>query len=65
MARDMVHQGEHSAGVIRSSVTPLFQGIQVEYFSLVDLETLQPVERIEGPVLIAAGRDLAWLDPAN
>ncbi len=54
VARDLVQRGERSAEVIRSSVAPLFGAVQLEYFSLVDAETLLPVERVEGPVLIAA-----------
>jgi pantoate--beta-alanine ligase len=52
-ARDLVLQGERSAETIRTSVAPLFDAVQLEYFSIVDPETLTPVERIEGPVLIA------------
>ena len=58
VARDLVLRGERSAERIRSSVVPLFDGIQLEYFSIVDPEALSPVERIEGPVLIAGA---IWL----
>jgi len=57
-ARALVLQGERSAEKIRTAVGPLFDGIQLEYFSIVDPETLMPVERIEGPVLIAGA---IWL----
>jgi pantoate--beta-alanine ligase len=57
-ARDLVQLGERSTGKIRTAVSPLFDGVQVEYFSIVDPETLIPVERIEGPVLIAGA---IWL----
>jgi pantothenate synthetase len=36
----------------------LFNTIQLEYFSIVDPEALIPVQRIEGPVLIAGA---IWL----
>ena len=57
-ARDLVQSGERSAEIIRSSVAHLFSEVQVEYFSIVDPETLIPVEHIERPVLIAAA---AWV----
>lgn len=57
-ARDLVLRGEHSAEKIRTAVAPLFDGIQLEYFSIVGPEILTPVERIEGPVLIAGA---IWL----
>ena len=57
-ARDLVLRGERSAETIRTSVAPLFDAVQLEYFSIVDPETLVPVERIEGPVLIAGA---IWL----
>lgn len=61
-ARDLVQRGERSAETIRTSVAPLFDGIQLEYFSIVDPETLTPVERIQGPVLIAGA---IWLGPTR
>jgi pantoate--beta-alanine ligase len=57
-ARDRILRGERSAETIRESVAPLFDGIQLEYLSIVDPEALVPVERIEGPVLIAGA---IWL----
>ncbi|HSR08917.1 MAG TPA: pantoate--beta-alanine ligase [Bryobacteraceae bacterium] len=53
-ARDLVRSGERSAASIRSVIAPMLAAVQVEYFSLVDPDTLTPVERIAGPVLIAA-----------
>jgi pantoate--beta-alanine ligase len=53
-ARDLVQSGEGSLKVIRSAVEPVLQGVQIEYFSVADPETLAPVEHIAGPVLIAA-----------
>jgi pantoate--beta-alanine ligase len=61
-ARDLLHRGERSAQAITSSVAPYFEGVQLEYFSIVDPETLQPVERIDRPVLIAAAM---WLGPTR
>ena len=57
-ARDLVQNREPSPAVIQSAVAPLLAGIQVEYFSIVDPEILQPVDRIESPVLIAGA---IWL----
>ena len=57
-ARDLVRLGERSAEAIRTSVAPLVDGVQLEYFSIVDPEALTPVERIDGPVLIAGA---IWL----
>ena len=50
--------GEPSSAVIESAVAPLLAKILVEYFSIVDPDTLQPVERIARPVLIAGA---IWL----
>jgi len=49
-----VRSGERSAASVRSVIDPMLAAVQVEYFSLVDPDTLAPVERITGPVLIAA-----------
>ena len=57
-ARDLVLRGERSAETIRTSVAPLFDAVQLEYFSIVDPEVLAPLERIEGPVLVAGA---IWL----
>jgi len=57
-ACDLVKRGERSAETIRTSVAPLFDNVQLEYFWIVDPETLIPIERIEGPVLIASA---IWL----
>jgi pantoate--beta-alanine ligase len=52
-ARDLIQGGERSVTEIRAAVEPVLGGVEVEYFSVVDPETLAPVERIEGPVLVA------------
>ena len=57
-ARELVESGEPSPAVIQSAVAPQLAGIRVEYFSIVDPETLQPVTRIDCPVLIAGA---IWL----
>jgi pantoate--beta-alanine ligase len=57
-ARDLVQIGERSAEKIRTAVAPLFDGIQLEYFSIVDPAALTPIECIDGPVLIAGA---IWL----
>jgi len=57
-ARDLVLRGERSAEAIRASAAPFFDAVQLEYFSIVDSETLVPVDRINGPVLIAGA---IWL----
>ena len=57
-ARKLVESGEPSPDVIQSAVAPQLAGIRVEYFSIVDPETLQPVNRIERRVLIAGA---IWL----
>jgi pantoate--beta-alanine ligase len=60
-AEDAIRSGERSAGKIRASVEPLFATrpeIRLEYFSIVDRDTLRPVEEITAPVLIAGAM---WL----
>jgi pantoate--beta-alanine ligase len=57
-ARDAIQAGERSVAAIEASVAQFFNGVRLEYFSLVCPETLAPVERIEGPVLIAGS---IWL----
>ena len=60
-ARDGVMQGEKSAAAIVAPAERLLAShpeIRVEYFSITDPKTLAPVEKIAGPVLIAAA---IWL----
>lgn len=64
-ARCLIEAGERSSRRILASVEPLFAArpeIRLEYFSLVDPQTLQPVAHINGPVLIAAAM---WLGPTR
>jgi pantoate--beta-alanine ligase len=58
---EQIEKGERSAAAIRQGALAIFAEhpeAQVEYFEMTDPETLTPVERIEGPVLIAAA---IWL----
>jgi pantoate--beta-alanine ligase len=64
-ARDLIRSGERRPEVVVKSVEQKFKmdpitklGTKLEYFSVVDPNTLQPVTRIEGKVLIAAAM---WL----
>lgn len=56
-----IERGERSVGAIREAALRTigkFPEARVEYFEIADPETLQPVERVEGPVLIAGA---IWL----
>jgi len=57
-ARGAILLGHSSASAIQAMAAPLFDGIRVEYFSVVDPETLARVESITGRVLIAGA---IWL----
>jgi pantoate--beta-alanine ligase len=57
-AQEMVEEGERSPEVIAAWAAAFLTDVQLEYFSIVYPETLAPVERIEGPVLIAGA---IWL----
>ena len=60
-AARLIRTGEKDAAQVRKSALRLLDedlGISVEYFEIVDLEGLQPVTTISGPVLIAAA---AWV----
>ena len=60
-AAALIEQGEKSTAVIREAALAIFAGqpeARVEYFEVTDSETLAPVERIEGSVLIAGA---IWL----
>lgn len=61
-ARDAIQAGERSVAAIEASVAGFFDGVRLEYFSIVDPHTLVPLERIEGPVLIAGAM---WLGPTR
>jgi pantoate--beta-alanine ligase len=56
-ARRLIAQGAASVDVVRTAAAariPVDQRLRLEYLEVVDPEDMQPVERIEGPV-IAAG----------
>ena len=60
-AAEMIGHGEMSGAVVRENSMMLFgqhPEARLEYFAIVDPETLQPVELISGAVLIAAAM---WL----
>jgi pantoate--beta-alanine ligase len=55
-ARSRLDGGERSASTIREALEPMFRthaDVRLEYFEIVEPSTLAPVERIDGPVLIA------------
>lgn len=54
--RELIEAGERDAEIIKQAVTELIQTeplARIDYVELVDWNTLEPVERIEGPVLNA------------
>jgi pantoate--beta-alanine ligase len=56
-----IDHGERSTGFLRSAAHTILSRrpeARLEYFEITDPETLAPVERITGPVLIAAAM---WL----
>jgi pantoate--beta-alanine ligase len=60
-AAGLIERGERSTAVIGEAARTIFvrhPEARVEYFEVTDAETLAPVERIEGPVLIAGA---IWL----
>ncbi len=60
-ASDRITQGERCAKALRDEALKTiaeYPEARVEYFELTDPETLQPIEMVEGPVLIAAAM---WL----
>jgi pantoate--beta-alanine ligase len=59
-AVEAIERGERSAAAVRETALALFAQYpeaRVEYFELTDPDTLQPVDRIAGPTLVAAA---AW-----
>jgi pantoate--beta-alanine ligase len=60
-AGELIGKGERSTAVIRQAALAILARqpeARVEYFEITDSDTLTPVERIEGPVLIAGA---IWL----
>jgi pantoate--beta-alanine ligase len=64
-ALEQVNRGERSSEAIRETALRALESypeIKVEYFEIVHAETLAPVQRVEGPVLIAGA---IWLGPTR
>jgi pantoate--beta-alanine ligase len=62
---DLIDEGERSVAAIRERALALFTPFpeaRVEYFELTDPHTLAPLDRIDGPVLIAGA---IWLGPTR
>ena len=60
-AIEEIERDQRSAANIRNAALELlsrYPEVRIEYFELTDPETLEPVEEIDGPVLIAAA---IWL----
>jgi pantoate--beta-alanine ligase len=57
LAQSKIEEGE-SVARARKAAMDVLQGIRVEYLEVVDAETMEPVERVSGPVRIAAA---IWL----
>lgn len=56
MAREMIDQGERSAHKIRERMSDIIrssEGADIDYIEIVDADTLDSLERLEGQVLIA------------
>ena len=52
-ALDMLRGGERDAESVKAAVRGGMRGVKIDYVELVDAETMRPVERVEGPVLLA------------
>jgi pantoate--beta-alanine ligase len=53
MARDMLDAGERDGPTIVAAVREAMAVVDIDYVELVDAETIEPVEHVEGPVLLA------------
>lgn len=56
-ARDSINKGENRAGLIKEAMIKEIsseRAASIDYIEIVDAQTLKPIERIEGGVLIAA-----------
>ena len=61
VARELIARGERNTAIIREEATETLRGITeitIDYFDLVDPQTLQPVEVVNGPVRAAIA---AWI----
>lgn len=57
-ALEMMEHGERDAAKILDSVRAGLSGVEVDYVRLVDADELQPVERVEGTVMLAVAATL-------
>ena len=55
-AQEMLEAGERSAETIVAAVREGMADVDIDYVALVDAETIQPVDRIEGTITLARGR---------
>jgi pantoate--beta-alanine ligase len=51
--KTLMEQGETDARRIVEETTAMLQGVDVDYVELVDTVNLKPVEKVEGPVMLA------------
>ncbi len=52
-AMDMMRGGECDAEAVKAAVRAGMRDVKVDYVELVDAETMRPVDRVEGPVVLA------------
>ena len=52
-ALDMLKDGERDADVLVKTVREAMADVDIDYVELVDAETIQPVDRVEGTILLA------------
>ncbi len=52
-AQDMLEAGERDAGRIVSVAKDVMKDVQIDYVTIVDAGEITPVERIEGPIMLA------------
>ncbi|MBX3179025.1 MAG: pantoate--beta-alanine ligase [Candidatus Hydrogenedentes bacterium] len=61
-ARDLLDAGERDAAVITSAVRHAMAPLEIDYVSLVDADTMRPLDRVAGEILLAAA---AQVGPAR
>lgn len=61
-ARDMLAAGERDAAVITSAVRHAMAPLEIDYVSLVDADTMRPLDRVDGEILLAVA---AQVGPAR
>ncbi len=52
-AQDMMASGERDAAKLLNAVRAGMAAVDIDYVELVDANTLEPAERVEGPVMLA------------